>query len=81
MKYSPRNILRSGAPTLITVLAAGCSFHVAHYQTRRAVIPVEESLDLMLTETIDDDQAKALADGFEVLIAAMKSLAAPEGGH
>jgi len=35
----------------------------------------------MLAETIDDDQARALADGFEVLITVMKSVATPEGAH
>jgi hypothetical protein len=35
----------------------------------------------MLTETIDDDQAKALADGFEVLITVMRQVATPVGAH
>jgi len=51
------------------------ALHVAHYQNKYGTIPVEESLQLMLTEAIDDDQAKMLADGFEVLITVMKSLA------
>jgi hypothetical protein len=53
----------SGAPVFARVLA----LHVAHYQTKHGAIPVEESLQLMLTETINDEQAKTLADGFEVL--------------
>ena len=57
------------------------ALHLAHYQNKYDAIPVEESLRLMLTETIDDDQAKALADGFEVLIEVMKSLATPERAH
>jgi len=28
--------------------------HVAHYQTKHSAIPVEESLQLMLTETINE---------------------------
>jgi hypothetical protein len=39
----------------------------------------EGPLALMPTETIDDDQAKPPADGFEKLITVMKALATPEG--
>jgi hypothetical protein len=65
----------------VAEVARVLALHVAHYQTKHGAIPVEESLQMMLTETIDDEQAKTLADGFEVLITVMKSLGAPEGAH
>jgi hypothetical protein len=65
----------------VAEVARVLALHVAHYQTKHGAIPVAESLELMLTETIHDDQAKALADGFEVLITVMRSLATPEGAH
>jgi hypothetical protein len=46
----------------VAEVARVLALHVAHYQTKHGAIPVEESLQLMLTETIGDDQAKALAD-------------------
>ena len=58
------------------------ALHLAHYQTKYDAIPVQESLKLMLTETIDDSQAAALADGFEVLIEVIRAVATPvEGAH
>ena len=57
------------------------ALHLAHYQTKYEPIPVQESLRLMLTETIDDSQAGALADGFAVLIEVMRAVATPVGAH
>ena len=58
------------------------ALHLAHYQTKYEAIPVQESLKLLLTETIDDSQAGALADGFEVLIEVIRAVATPaEGAH
>ena len=57
------------------------ALHLAHYQTKYDTIPVGESLKLMLTETIDDSQAAALADGFEVLIEVIRAVATPVGAH
>jgi len=65
----------------VAEVARVLALHVAHYQTKHGAIPVEESLQVMLTETINDEQAKTLANGFEVLITVMKSLATPEGTH
>ena len=42
---------------------------------------MQESLGLMLTETIDDSQAGALADGFEVLIEVIRAVATPVVAH
>ena len=58
------------------------ALHLAHYQKKYEPIPVQESLRLMLTETIDDSQAGALADGFDVLIEVIRAVATPvEGAH
>ncbi len=38
-------------------------------------IPLKESFELLLTETLSDEQAGEIVDGFEVMIAAMKTLA------
>lgn len=65
----------------VAEVARVLALHVARYQTKYGAIPVEESLQLMLTETIDDDQAKTLADGFEMLITVMQALGTPEGAH
>ena len=41
---------------------------------------MQDSLKLMLTESIDDSQAGALVDGFEVLIEVIRAVATPGGG-
>ena len=63
-------------------LARVLALNIAQYRTQFGDIPVGESLKLLLdTQTLGDDQAKALADGSEVLITVMKSLATPSGEH
>jgi hypothetical protein len=47
-----------------TILAGGTW---PTYQTKREAIRLGESPKRMLTGTIDEEQANALADGFEVL--------------
>ena len=65
----------------IAEVARVLALHLAHYQTKYEPIPVQDSLKLMLTETIDDIQAGALADGFEVLIEVIRAVATPVGAH
>lgn len=63
-------------------LARVLALNIAQYRTQFGDIPVGESLKLLLDiQTLGDDQAKALADGFEVLITVMKALATPSGEH
>ena len=63
-------------------LARVLALNIAQYRTQFGDIPVGESLKLLVdTQTLGDDQAKALADGFEVLITVMKALATPSGEH
>lgn len=58
------------------------ALHLAHYRAKHGEIPLKKSFELLLTETLNDEQAGELADGFEVLIAVMKTLATPaEGAH
>ena len=58
------------------------ALHLAHYRAKHGEIPLKKSFELLLTETLSDEQAGELADGFEVLIAVMKTLGTPvEGAH
>ena len=40
-------------------------------------LPLDEHLEMLRTETIDDEQEKALTDGFEVLLTLLRALASP----
>ena len=51
------------------------ALHVAHYRSRYGIIPLQESLLLMLTATADE----TLADGVQVLIDAVRAVAMPAG--
>ncbi len=42
---------------------------------------IEESLEMLRTEKISDEQAKVLANGFGVLVEVLKALGTPEGEH
>ncbi len=55
--------------------------HVAHYRQRYGDVSIEESLEMLRTETVSDEQAKVLADGFGVLVEVLKALGTPEGEH
>jgi hypothetical protein len=44
-------------------------------------VSIEESLDMLRTEKVSDEQAKTLADGFGVLIEVLKALGTPKGEH
>ena len=57
------------------------ALHVAHYRQRCGDVSIEESLEMLRTETIIDEQANVLADGFGVLVGVLKALGTPEGAH
>ena len=80
LKVSDR-LIDDATKEQIGEVARVLALHLAHYQTKYDAIPVQESLKLMLTETIDDSQAGALADGFEVLIEVIRAVATPVGAH
>ena len=45
------------------------AINVAHYSSKYGELPLEETLALLHAETINDSQAKLLADGMEHLAA------------
>ncbi len=55
------------------------ALHVAHYRARYGDVSIEDSLEMLRSEKISDEQAKTLADGFGVLVEVLKALATPEG--
>ena len=66
---------------MVADVARVLALHVAHYRARYGDVSVKESLEMLHTEKISDEQAKTLADGFGVLIDVLKSLATPKGEH
>jgi hypothetical protein len=48
--------------------------HCAEYRSKFGVLPFTGSLDLLSRETIDDDQATRLADGWEIIVGVLGSL-------
>ena len=54
---------------------------VAHFRQRYGDVSIEESLEMLRTERISDEQAKILANGFGVLVEVQKALGTPEGEH
>ncbi len=65
----------------VAEVARVLALHVAHYRARYGDVSIEESLEMLRTETVSDEQAKTLADGFGVLVEVMKALGTPEGEH
>ncbi len=55
--------------------------HVAHCRQRYMDVSIEQSLEMLRTEKISDEQAKVLAHGFRVLIEVLKALGTPEREH
>ena len=47
------------------------AMNVAHYRSKYGELPLEESIALLHAETINDSQAKLLADGMENLAAVL----------
>jgi hypothetical protein len=48
--------------------------HCAEYQSKSGPLPFTGSLDLLSREAIDEDQAKRLADGWEIIVGVLGSL-------
>jgi hypothetical protein len=44
-------------------------------------VSIEESLEMLRTETVSNEMAKTLADGFGVLVEVLKARASPDGEH
>lgn len=47
---------------------------LGHYQRKFGVVPAEEALELMTTETLTDEQAGWIADGLENLAVALTTI-------
>ena len=45
------------------------AMNVAHYRSKYGELPLEETIELLHAETVNDSQAKLLADGMENLAA------------
>ena len=56
------------------------ALHLAHYRAKHGDIPLKKSFDLLLSETLSEEQTGELADGFGVLIKVLQTLGAPEQG-
>jgi len=65
----------------IAEVARVLALHVAHYRKRYGDVSIEESLNMLRIEIVSDEMAKTLADGFRVLVDALKALGSPEGEH
>jgi hypothetical protein len=52
------------------ILAVQC----AHYRSKFGELPMSETLALLNSETMNDDQAKWIGDGFETLVAVLEML-------
>jgi hypothetical protein len=50
------------------------AIQVGHYQRKFGALPFEEAIDLLEKETLNDDEASWIADGFEVLAVAIASV-------
>ena len=48
--------------------------HCAEYRSKFGVLPFTGSTDLLSRETIDDDQAIRLADGWEIVVGILSAL-------
>ncbi len=65
----------------VAEVARVLALHVAHYRVRYGDVSIEESLQMLRTEKISDEQAKILAHGFAVLVEVLKALGTPEGSN
>lgn len=44
------------------------ALHVVEYREKHGILSYDNAMDLLSRETIDDAQAKKLADGFEIIV-------------
>jgi hypothetical protein len=78
----PGQMIEQASKAEIPEVARVLALHLAHYRAKHGEIPLIKSFELLLADTRTDEQAGEMADGFEVQIAVMKTLAMPaEGAH
>jgi hypothetical protein len=54
----------------VRILAAQC----AHYQSKFGKLPMSGTLEVLNSETMNDEQAKGIADGFEMGVGVLGAL-------
>ena len=79
LKVSDR-LIEDATKEDIAEVARVLALHLAHYRAAHGEIPLKKDFDLLIKETLSDEQAGELADGFGVLIKVMQTLGAPEQG-
>ena len=65
----------------VAEVARVLALHVAHYRQRYGDVPIEESLEMLRTETVSDDVARVLASGFGALVEVLKAIGPQEVEH
>ena len=60
--------------SVIAEAARLLAVQIGHYQRKFGVLPLDETIDLLETETLDEGQAGWIADGLEILAVALASI-------
>lgn len=80
LKLSDKFIARAEREDLegcVRILAVQC----AHYQSKFGKLPMSETLDVLNSETMNDEQAKWIADGFEMVVGVLGVLEQDQPRH
>ena len=67
-------MINDAPKSAIAEAARMLAIQVGHYQRKFGVLPFEEAIELLETETLDDEQAGWIADGLENLAVAIASV-------
>ena len=59
------------------VLAVQC----AHYRAKFGEVPMTETMEVLNSETMNDEQAKWIADGFEMIVGILATLKTVHRSH
>ena len=59
------------------ILAVQC----AHYQSKFGKLPISDTLEVLSSETMNDEQAKWIADGFEMVVGVLGWLERAQPKH
>jgi hypothetical protein len=67
-------MINEASKAAVVAAARMLAIQVGHYQRKYGVIPLEETMDLLETEGLSEDQAAWMADGLENLAVALASI-------
>jgi hypothetical protein len=67
-------LIGQSSKELVAETARVLALMVASYQAKYGEVPVEESLRLLRVESLNDEDAQMLANGFETLIGVLGAL-------